>query len=92
MTLLEAITSDLGYDTQWAIYAERVDGVFAEDSNARFGRTEFDNGGLLDDLEFFENSAVVVDATFYWTEGDISLIVEAAQRLIEEVNERLDTF
>lgn len=55
MELVDAIKK-IQYDPSWAIYAEVP---FTEESAARFGQTQFENGGLLDSKEFFANGQQV---------------------------------
>ena len=89
MTLLEILSGSLAYDSSWAVYAEKINGVFQDDSPARFGQKIFENGGLLDDLEFFGNNESIVDSIYGWTAGDEDLNEEAAQQLIQSINESL---
>lgn len=51
MTLVEAIQK-ISYDSNLAVYAMRP---FTPDSEARIGQIQFDNGGILDDMEIFAN-------------------------------------
>lgn len=48
-TLIEILTGGLEYNSTWAIYAERIDSEFKPESFARFGQTQFENGGVLDE-------------------------------------------
>lgn len=50
-TLIEILTNTLQYDNQWGIYAEKIDGKFTPESPARFGQSQFENGGVLDNKE-----------------------------------------
>ena len=51
MKLKEALAT-INYDSSWAIYAEYP---LTEDTPCRFGQTQFENGGLLDDKTFVIN-------------------------------------
>lgn len=79
-TLIEILTGFISYDSSWAIYAQKIDGEFREESPARFGQRQFDNGGLLDDCEFFSANDIAVDAIEQWCDGT------RANPLIYEVN------
>ena len=87
MNLKEACLK-ISYDSSWAIYA---DAPFTDESEARFGQTQFENGGLLDDKVFFANGEVVNDAIE--TQIDFSLGEEnyqreiAAETLIQEIRD-----
>jgi hypothetical protein len=52
----------LTYSSQWGIYAQKIDGMFKEESLARFGQRIFENGGLLDDCCYFGNNESIVDS------------------------------
>ena len=87
MTLIEILTGSVSYDSSWAVYAEKIDGEFRGDSPARFGQQIFENGGLMDDCEFFASNESIVDAIEGWTEGDEDADrEEGAEMLISEVN------
>ena len=86
ITLLQILTGNVAYDNSFAIYAERVGGVFCEGSPARFGQTIFDNGGLLDDCELFACNEKVCDSLASWMDGYEGARVEAAIMLIDEIN------
>ena len=86
-TLIEYLTDSLSYDSSWAIYAEKIDGKWKPESPARFGQRIFENGGLIDDCEMFNNNESIVDARESYTEGDDEFIQEWAENYIEEMNE-----
>ena len=90
MTLIEIMTGALSYDSSWAVYAEKVDGIFQEDSGARFGQTQFENGGLLDSCSFFATNEQIIDSIELWAEGDLDSVAEGAGQMIEEVNNAID--
>lgn len=97
-TLIDILSGGLEYSDSWGIYAERINGKFAATSPARFGQRIFDNGGLLDDCEFFCTNTRAEDNRSNWIgsyedyEKDFDftdLYSEAAEQLIDEVNESL---
>lgn len=90
MTLIEIMTGNLNYDSSWAVYAEKIDGVFQGDSEARFGQTQFENGGLIDGCEFFATNAQIIDSIYLWAEGDPGSVTEGAEQMIEEVNDSME--
>lgn len=85
-TLLEIMTGGLSYDSSWAVYAQKIDGKFTADSPARFGQRIFDNGGVLDDCEYFAANDRIVDSIQAWSDGDQDFTEEAAVMLIDEIN------
>lgn len=87
MTLIEILTGSLSYDSSWAVYAEKINGEFCNESPARFGQRLFENGGLNDVCEFFATNERIVDAIESWSEGDADFAEEAAEMLISEINE-----
>lgn len=83
-TLIEAIQT-IGYDISWAIYAERIDGEFTADSPARIGQRQFENGGVLDDAEYFANGERIGDLM---AEGEEGFKAETASWIIDQLNEQ----
>lgn len=65
-TLKEILTGSIGYDSSWAIYAQKIEGKFELESPARTGQKNFDNGGLLDDMEYFCSNEQAVDNRDSW--------------------------
>ena len=65
-TLIQTLAGGLEYSGNWAIYAEPIDGEFKPESLARFGQTQFENGGVLDDCEFFATNERAIDAMSEW--------------------------
>lgn len=97
-TLIDILSGDLDYSDNWGIYAERIDGFFTAQSPARFGQRIFENGGLLDDCEFFCSNTQAEDNRSNWIGSSeeydedfdfTDLYQEAAEQLIDEVNESL---
>ena len=86
MTLLNILTGNISYDNSFAIYAEKIGGHFHNDSPARFGQTQFENGGLLDDCEFFATNDSARDSIELWADGDEDASEEGAEMLICEIN------
>jgi hypothetical protein len=66
MELAELLKNGLQYDSSWAIYAYGT----GPDSPARIGQTQFDNGGLLDGMEFVIDGVKLGDAVRRYTDGD----------------------
>jgi hypothetical protein len=88
-TLIDYLTGDLSYDSSWGIYAEKIDGAFKPESPARFGQRIFDNGGLLDDCEFFTSNESICDARANYCGQDDDaeeFYEEWAEQYIEEMN------
>ena len=97
-TLIDILSGGLDYSDSWGIYAEKIDGKFATQSPARFGQQIFENGGLLDECEFFCTNTQAEDNRTGWIESyeeydedfDFTdLYQEAGEQLIDEVNESL---
>lgn len=61
MTLATYLTGSLSYDSQWGIWAEKIDGKFEPESEARFGQFIFENGGILDNFECVGNNQSITD-------------------------------
>ena len=57
MKLADAIIM-IQYTPSWGIWAELP---FSPDSEARLGQVRFENGGLLDDMEFFADGVACGD-------------------------------
>lgn len=86
MRLISILTGYISYDNSFAIYAKKINGAFCNDSPARFGQTCFDNGGLLDDCEFFATNDSALDSIESWADGDEDATEEGAEMLIAEIN------
>ena len=78
MTLIEAIEG-ITYSRQWGIWASLEEGKFSEDSEARYGQKCYQNGGILDDYEFFGNGESIHDFLAEWG-GIIDLIDNANEQ------------
>lgn len=94
--LIDLLSHNLAYDSSWAIYAEKIEGKFAPYSPARIGQRIFENGGLLDDCEFFASLDQIEDRRTDWIGGyedydndfDFKdLYEEAGEQLIDELNQ-----
>ena len=66
MPLLKTLVTDIQDSPQWAVYAAST----APDAEARYGQTQFENGGLLDDKEFVIDGATANAALMSYTDGD----------------------
>jgi len=98
-TLIDILIGTLSYTSSWEIYAEKIDGEFKGESPARFGQAQFDNGGLLDDCEFFANNEYATDRMNSYLGRDDGRDedtitkwdeVEAAEYLIQRINEQIN--
>jgi len=93
MILKDALIN-IQYDSGWAIYAEIVDGKFSEHSEARYGQTVFENGGLLDDKVYVCHGEQIGDwLTSYGFAPDKSDIDDDPywiDAFLEEANEWID--
>ena len=78
MTLTEAI-DEISYSRQWGIWASLESGKFSPDSEARYGQTCFENGGMLDEYHFFGNGESIQDF-LYESGGIIDLIDNANEQ------------
>lgn len=97
-TLIDILSSSLDYSDSWGIYAERIEGEFTPQSPARFGQRIFENGGMIDDCDFFCSNTSAEDFRSNWIgshedyEEDFDftdLYIEAGEQLINEVNKSL---
>ena len=89
MTTLNELIQKIQYDSSWGIWAEAP---FTRDSVARYGQSQFENGGLLDDKVFFADGVRCGDFIAEYTNGDEDFKEEAAEMLIDEVErERQDS-
>lgn len=57
-TLIEILTGHVEYSSSWAVYAESLE----PDSPARIGQTQFENGGVLDDMQYVIDGEQLGDA------------------------------
>lgn len=87
MKLIDLLCGDLSYDSQWGIYAEKINGKWESNSPARLGQRVFENGGLLDACEFFASNSCVVDFREGYSDGDSNFYEEWAADYIQELNE-----
>jgi len=87
MNLAEAL-SDVQYDRNWGVYAEKIDGRFDVASPARYGQTIFENGGLLDDMTFVCNGEAPSDWAVEWCDGEVTDDVwDDLDVFIDEIND-----
>lgn len=59
MKLIEAIRT-IGYSSNWGIWIEATDTLTPE-TPARIGQMQFENGGILDGMEFLINGEQIND-------------------------------
>jgi hypothetical protein len=75
-TLKEVLLRGFSYESQWGIWAEKIDGEFRPESQYRFGQFWFENGGVLDNFECVGSNERLEDA--------IQACVEDTRRAIGE--------
>ena len=75
MQLTEAI-ENISYSQQWGIWASLESGKFSPDSEARYGQTCFENGGMLDDYVLFGYGDSIQD--FLYESGGIFDLIDNA--------------
>lgn len=88
-TLKTYLTGSLSYDSSWGIWAEKIDGKFEMESEARFGQFMFDNGGMNDDCELVGGNASITDArdNYCGTDEDCEDFYEEwAEQFVGELN------
>ena len=88
-TLKTYLTTSLSYDPSWGLWAEKIDGKFELESDARFGQFVFDNGGMADDYELVGNNVSLTDSrdNYCGTDEDCENFYEEwAEQFVEELN------
>jgi hypothetical protein len=73
MTLAEAAAA-IQYDSNWGVWASLDDGKFTPESQARYGQRCFENGGMLDEFQYFTNGETIQN--FLLEEGDIDDLID----------------
>ncbi|WP_434686896.1 hypothetical protein [Pseudanabaena minima] len=63
---LKDLISTIQYDSSWGIWAELIDGKFTPESKARYGQSQFENGGVLDEFAFFAHGEKIGDHYSDW--------------------------
>lgn len=89
-TLRDYLIGSLWYDKSRGIWAEKVNGKFELESNARFGEFVFDNGGMLDDYELVGNNMFISDSRdkYCGTDEDCEEFYEEwAINFLQDLNE-----
>ena len=90
MKLVDALQS-ISYDASWGIYAKYP---ISADSECRYGQTQFENGGLLDDKKFIidgESATDRIEDMIDHSLGEEDYQREVAiQMLIDELNDEHD--
>lgn len=89
-TLKVFLIGSLSYDSQWGVWAEKIDGKFHLESEARFGQFIFENGGMLDNFESVGNNQFLSDSRdeYCGTDEDCdSFYEEWAEDLIWKLNQ-----
>ena len=89
--LIDLLTDSLEYSSSWAVYAQKINGKFVPESPARFGQTLFENGGVLDEKEFFADNEQIIDRALDWDENysdnDEDERIETMEEVISMINE-----
>ena len=91
-TLKTYLTGSLSYDSSWGVWAEKIDGKFELESDARFGQCVFENGGMLDDYELVGNNISIIDSRDNYCGNDENcknFYEEWAEQFIAELNTAL---
>ena len=71
MNLSEAILTIEG-DKCWSIYAEEI----ASDADARIGKSQFKDGGIIDEKKLIMNGSQANDARLGYCDGDANFLSE----------------
>ena len=90
MSTLNDLAASIQYDSSWGIWAKLIDGKFSPESQARYGQRQFENGGLLDEFEFFADGEKIGDSIAEYCDGDDDYTDEAIAELIDSVNTSLN--
>lgn len=94
MNLIDAIVN-INPDENWGIWAEYP---FVENSHSRYGKREFENGGLLDDLKYFSSGLDIKRYFDQETEGMTDddlvdfvdwIVYESAENYISLIMEKI---
>lgn len=64
--MLRDLITSIQNSSKWAVYADGTE----PSSNARFGQTQFENGGLLDGKKFILDGEQANDALLAFCDGD----------------------
>jgi hypothetical protein len=89
-TLETYLTGSLSYNSSWGVWAEKIDGKFELESEARFGQFIFDNGGMVDNFECVGNNQFLTDSRDEYCgteEGCEEFYEEWAIHFLNELNE-----
>lgn len=89
MRTLKDLIECIQYDRSWGIWAELINGKFAPESHARYGRMSFENGGVLDGYVYFGNGENIQDFIAMYTNNDEDFTDEAIGELIDNYNQAL---
>jgi hypothetical protein len=74
MTLEDALEA-IQYSSNWGVWASLDEwGKFAPESQARYGQPCFENGGVLDDYEYFAHGETIQD--FLAEEGGVIDLID----------------
>lgn len=65
--MIERVIVAGNYEDDWGIWASHPHTLQSE---ARWGQTQFKNGGVLDEMEFFATNRDIIDAAWEYCDGD----------------------
>lgn len=89
-TLKHYLTGSLSYYSSWGVWAEKIDGKFELESNARFGQFVFENGGMNDSFELVGDNVSLKDSRDNYCLNDEDsyeeFYEEWAEQFVEELN------
>jgi len=83
---IERIIRCGNYVNDWGVWAIAP---FTAESDARQGQLQFENGGILDEMEFFASHSEIIDAAHDWCQGDPNA-KDCPFEIDEIVNEVID--
>lgn len=85
MAKLSTLIQEIQYDDSWGIWA---DAPFTPESDARYGQSQFKNGGLLDKKTYFATGTRCQDfLAEYCGDNREDFADEAARELIDEIED-----
>lgn len=88
-TLKAYLTGSLSYDSSWGVWAEKIDGKFELESDARLGQFFFENGGMADGYELVGDNVSLTDSRDNYCGTDaveVEFYEDWAEQFVEELN------
>ena len=89
-TLKTYLTESLSYDSSWGVWAEKINGKFELNSDARFGQFVFENGGIDDGFELVGDNVSLTDARDNYCLNDEDSCEEFYEEWAENFVEKLN--